>query len=414
MSKTLRILYSAGPGNVIGTYKYWVQGQDDPSQVSLTWSGQFYDVCRALEAKAHVISWCEERNLLRDDQLIVEHRPIPLLKASGMLFNLGKLWYGLGIIASAIRFRANVVIAVDGTTHWFLLSLLPWLGIQVIPSLQCVLWCKYAHLRKTEELVLRLSRSLFAKDCFAILAMSEDIADQVKQVTAHQPRPIIKYLPAYRKTEFEGVGDPDERRKPFRVLFAGRIEQDKGVFDLLEIAKRFANSGRQDITFDLCGNGSQLEYLRLAAKQAGVDSSFVCHGHCNKTKMRQMFKQSHVVIVPTRTDFIEGFNQVVAESVLSGRPVVTSAVCPAISYVREAVVEVPPDDAEAYGDALLELCDNREFYEEKRRGCLALQEQFYDLSKSWGAALKYVLVALQEGREPTLLGETQMSDRIPA
>jgi glycosyltransferase involved in cell wall biosynthesis len=110
--------------------------------------------------------------------------------------------------------------------------------------------------------------------------------------------------------------------------------------------------------------------------------------------MREMFNRAHVVIVPTKTDFVEGFNQVVVEGVLSGRPVVTSAVCPALSYVKEAVVEVPPDDIQEYGNALLKLCDDRRFYGEKQRSCLTLQEQFYDSSRSWGAVLKSVLVGI--------------------
>jgi hypothetical protein len=70
-----------------------------------------------------------------------------------------------------------------------------------------------------------------------------------------------------------------------------------------------------------------------------------------------------------------------------------------VSYVRDAVVEVPPADLSGYGDALMQLCDDPTFYEIKRRGCLALQEQFYDDSHSWGAALKSILVAIQDSRE---------------
>lgn len=396
MSKTLRILYAAGPGDVIGTYSYWVDKQDDPSQVAITYSSQFYEVCCALDAQAYVISLNPEKKLLRDGRFTIEHRPNPLRLASGLLYQLGQLWYGLRLIASAIRFRSNVAVVADGTTHWFVLSVLSWLGVQVIPSLHCVLWRKYAPQRTSEKLSLKLNRNFFANRCTAILSASNDITEQVQQITAGQQQPIVEFLPTYRRTEFVGVGEPDENRSPFRVLFAGRIEQDKGVFELLEIAKRFAALGRQDITFAVCGDGSALESLRLAAKQAGVDSSFVCHGHCNKSQMRELFNRSHAVIVPTRTDFVEGFNQVVVEGVLSNRPVVTSAVCPAVSYVKEAVVEVPPDDTKGYGDALLKLCDDRQFYEEKQQGCLALQEQFYDISRSWGAALKSTLVAIQE------------------
>jgi glycogen synthase len=118
-----------------------------------------------------------------------------------------------------------------------------------------------------------------------------------------------------------------------------------------------------------------------------------------KQKMRRMFSRSHAIIVPTRTEFAEGFNKVVAESILAGRPVVTSAVCPALPYVRDAVVEVPPDDIMGYSNALLKLCDDRQFYEQKRQSCLGLQEQFYDQSKGWGGTLKSILVSTQESRE---------------
>ena len=151
--------------------------------------------------------------------------------------------------------------------------------------------------------------------------------------------------------------------------------------------------------FDICGSGSALESLRLAASEAKVEENFICHGYCNKPQMREMFGQSHVFIVPTRTDFVEGFNRVVCESILANRPVVTSAVCPALSYVKDAVMEVPPNDIQAYGNALLELYQNPSLYQAKRKACLQVKEQFYDVERSWGAALKSILLAIQEKRE---------------
>ncbi|MEL6227097.1 MAG: SurA N-terminal domain-containing protein, partial [Pseudomonadota bacterium] len=72
--------------------------------------------------------------------------------------------------------------------------------------------------------------------------------------------------------------------------------------------------------------------------------------------------QLALITLPVR-DILEGFNRVVCESILSGRPVVTSPVCPALSYMGDAVYEVPPNDTLAYGDALLELYENNELYE---------------------------------------------------
>jgi glycosyltransferase involved in cell wall biosynthesis len=107
--------------------------------------------------------------------------------------------------------------------------------------------------------------------------------------------------------------------------------------------------------------------------------------------MRRMYQQAHTVVVPTTTDSIEGLNKVVVESVLACRPVVTSRMCPALEYVREAVVEVPPDDATAYGDAILRLADDPAFYAEKVAGCAASTGQFYDPALSWAETLRRVL-----------------------
>ncbi len=388
MSKKLRILYAAGPGDVIGTYNYWLEGNDDPSEVSDTYSGQFFQVCRDLDAQAYIISSHKERKFLQDRQFLLEHRPIGLQSSSGLLYHWSQLWYGLRLIASAIRFQADVVVVMNGTTHWFVLSLLPLLGIAVIPSIHCTLWRKYLPQRKPEKLILRLSRQLFTRGCTAILTVSDDIAQQIAQITNGQHQKIARFSPTYRRELFANIMPPNQKRIPFRVLFVGRIEADKGVFDLLEMAKRLEDLGRQDIVFDICGTGSVLESLNLATKLAELDSRFCFHGHCNKQQIHQMLNCAHALIVPTRTDFPEGFNKVVAESILSGRPVVTSAVCPAVYYVQNAVVEVAPDNINDYVAALLKLADDREFYEQKRQGCQEVQEQFYDNTKSWGTLLK--------------------------
>ena len=392
MDKRLKILFAAGPVDAVKTHSHWIKGEDDPSHVALIYAAQFLDVCRDLDAQGYVISSRgSRRQIVRDEQFVIEHRPIPFEKQSAPLYQIGQLWYGLWLIWTILRFRADVAVITQGRTYWFFLMVLPWLGVRVIPTIHCVLWCKYLSPSRGQQLFLNLSRRFFTHSCDAILAVSEDIADQVKQLTEGQHKPILKFLPTYRRSQFADIRPPDEVRSPFRVLFVGRMEVSKGIYTVLEIAKSLKQAGRHDITFDLCGRGSELEALQQAAQVAQVEDILVCHGHCNKGQMREMFSQSHVVIVPTTKSFLEGFNKVVAEGVLAGRPVVTSDVCPALSSLRDAVVEVPPDAMEGYQQALLRLCDDREFYEAQRQRCLTLQEQFYDSSQGWNAKLKAAL-----------------------
>jgi glycogen(starch) synthase len=385
VTQPVRIFYAAGPGDIIGTYRHWSAGRDDPSQVAITYSAQFFELCRAIGARGYAVSSHPRRQVVVDGPFRVEHRPIAFAKGPAALYHLGQMWSGLRMAASAVRFGADIAI-VSGGTHWFLLSLFSLLGVRVIPTLHCVLWRKSRRPRGLNRLFHRLNGAFFRRAPTAILSLSTDITAQLDELTGSRHARVIPFLPSYRRGAVDAAGDPPGA-PPFRVIFAGRIERNKGVFDLLEIAKRFAAAGRTEVEFDLCGDGSALDELRSAVEAAGVAARFRCHGHLDRTRMRERYAAAHVVIAPTTSAFIEGFNKVVAEAVLAGRPVITSSVCPALEYVRGAVVEVPPDDVGAYADAILALAADRSRWQALRDGCGSVSEPFYDPAKSWGAAL---------------------------
>jgi glycosyltransferase involved in cell wall biosynthesis len=387
MDSSLRILYAAGPGDVIGTYRHWKAGRDDPAQVAVTYSGQFYDLCKELGASGYVISTNRRRERIVEDNLIIEHRPMRFAKGPMPLYHLGQMWYGLRLAMSAWRFGADAVFVADGTTHWFMLALVRLTGARVVPSLHSMLWPKHLGTRgAVNRIILLLNSQFFRRGAHAVLSISDDVSQQVRSMLDGRALAIIPFLPTYRPESF-GEGFPiPSTRSPFRVFFAGRIEQNKGVFDLLEIARQFKAEGRTDIEFDLCGDGSQLETLRSAARDGGLEANFHCHGQSSKPFMRQMYASSHVIIVPTTT--AEGFNKVVAEGILAGRAVITSSICPALEYVREGVLEVPPNDRGAYAAAIVKLKEDAALYEAKWRGCCAVRGQFYDVSLGWKAAAK--------------------------
>jgi glycogen(starch) synthase len=385
MSRPLRIFYAAGPGDVIGTFQHWSAGRDDPSQVAITYSAQFFDLCRSIGAAGYLMSSHTQRAALRDGTFRIEHRPIAFAKGPAALYHLGQLWSGIRMVGSAVWFGADVAVVSSGT-HWFVLSLLPLFGVRVIPTLHCVLWRKSRRPRGLNRFFHKLNAMFFRRAPSAILSLSSDITMQLDELTHGIHAPVIPFLPSYRPGSVDPAGAPPAS-PPFRVLFAGRIERNKGVFDLLEVARRFAAAGREDIEFDLCGDGSALSELRRAAAESGLASRFRCHGHLGRPAMRDMYCRAHVVIAPTTSAFTEGFNKVVAEAVLAGRPVITSSVCPALEYVRGAVVEVPPDNVTAYGDAILAMAGDRKRWAALRAKCASISEPFYDASRSWGAAL---------------------------
>jgi glycosyltransferase involved in cell wall biosynthesis len=402
MKRKLRLFYAAGPGDIVGTFHHWREGRDDPSQVSVTYSSQFWNVCDQLGAESFAVSSHSTSDLLIDGSFRIENRPKLLGGARGLAYHLGALCYGLWLIASMVRFRADFAVIAEGTTHWFLLGFLRVFGIQVIPTIHCVLWPKYQAPGRTQHLLNALNRLLFFKtQSHAILSASRDITAQLQELgaTGH----IIQFFPTYRQAIFDGIVGPPAP-DPFRVLFAGRIEENKGVFTVLEIACRYRANDVSGFVFDICGTGSALAELRERGERAALGTTFECHGHCSREVMREMFNRCHVVLVPTTTNFNEGFNQVVVEGVLAGRPVITSSVCPALETVRDAVTEVGPNDSAGYYDAILNLRMDQALYERKRRACVDYQNQFYDEANGWAAALNSALSTRNESLAADSLG----------
>jgi glycosyltransferase involved in cell wall biosynthesis len=391
-----------GAGDSVGSYKYWKSGVDDPRQVSMSYAGQFFDVAREVGAKVYALNGWKEKGYLREGSWTLHNAPVPYSGRGGLLHHLGQFGYGLYMLALACRHRADLAV-VGGGTHWFVLGLFRLAGIAVVPSIHCVLWRKFSPpMGRVARTIRRLNGWFFGRVPLAVLSASDEIARQILSLTGDGgSRPLVEFLPTYESATFEPAGTPPPAARPFRVLFVGRVEEDKGVFEVLRMAKDLRAAGHADIEVDVCGTGSALDRLVAEARAAGLENAFRCHGHCLRDKMRQMYASCHVVIVPTTADFVEGFNQVVVEAVLSGRPVIASSVCPALAYVREAVIEVAPGDVKGYAAAVLRLRDEPGLRESMAKACEGLKAQFLDVQRGWAGAFRHVVRAYLTGRRPS-------------
>ena len=393
----MRIFYAAGPGDIIGTFDHWRRGEADPSQVAVTYSSQFYDLCERLDLEAMAIAWpCSEPRAVRDGRFSLEHRPrpVPGRGVGGWRYHLGQVQYLRTLLTAAREFEADVIIA-SWERHAFVFSAAAKRSTPVITSVHNTLWNPGGPEGLVQQGLMALNRSLF-RHARANLVVSREIGDQIRLVAGTQAGPVREFIPTYQPGSFDDLPRPDEGAEVFRVMFAGRIERDKGVFDLLEVATRLASrgGGHKRVEFDVCGDGSALPDLQQATADAGAEGFLHLHGYCKRPRMRELYGRSHAVIVPTTTHFSEGFNKVVAEAILAGRPVVTSSACPALEYVRDAVAESPPDDIPGYVQAVASLADDPALYHRKASACVALSPQFYDATQSWGATLERVIASL--------------------
>jgi len=390
-----RIVYVAGPGNVLGTYKYWLRGLDDPSQVSITYSSLFYDLCRELDVHALVIATHSPPDSLHDGRIRIEHRRVMWPEGRGIYYHLSRVWHLIGVMASAIRFRADVVV-VANVSHWYLFSLLRLFGIEVVTSLHCTLWPVLNRPRRfVPRVLLRLNGWFWRRAASATICVSPECERQLREIARTLKGRVYQSRAQYHREEFQALSAPRfEPGSRFRVMFAGRIERNKGVFDVLAVAEELERRHPGLVEWEIIGSGGAEADLHATVEAAGLADLVHLRGYLNRTAMLEELSRAHVVIVPTTNSFAEGLNKVAVEGILAGRPVVTTVLSNAVELLGEAVVEVPPGDILAYADAIYRLASDPKLLDRKRRACEAVREQFFDPNRSWGATLKRALLDL--------------------
>lgn len=402
MQNQLRMAYIAGPANAPALYGEWTAGSQT-SFFGTDYMKEYFRLACDLDADSYVVTWsCGEQGTKRCNSFIFDNRPIR--RYSGPLYHLTNIAWFVRLMPALIRFRPHVLILTGNYNYWWVLAPLRWMGIAFIPSYHGVLWRRFGPVRATWRALVRLNRRFILDHAEVVVTASGAISIQVQKLFSQGERSpkIITHLPTYSPAQFASIGPPEAfPRRPFRVMFLGRIVADKGIYDILEVARRLHIERKGEFLFDLCGSGVDLEAFRRRVEELGLEKVVTCHGYCGPEAIRQLFGASHACIVPTRSEIEVGFEMTCAEAILAGRPLITSAVCPALEYVRDAAVEVEPDNVDQYHAAIVNLSEDEELYEAKLEACAILQQQFYDPRNSWYAAMRESISLHLANRAPT-------------
>lgn len=390
IKKPLVLLHFAGPGDIGGTFDYWLQGLDDPMQTHCTFSGQFYDVCRDLGARGYAISCNESPYAKTAANITVQHVPKAKINGGGLMYHVREFLYGLRIIWKSIQVGADYTIVDGGMTHWIALLPLVLLRKKVITSQYCAVYSKGEVFTPIKRFFLNVNCWFMKRCAYGVIVSADSISQQIADII-HEPIDAKLFLPLYRRSQFAGMQLISQARVPTRILFVGRIVFNKGIFDLLTIAQLLLQKGHKAFVIDVCGTGSELENLKKAVEVEGLSDYIKLHGHCKQAAIKEKYDAADIVIMPTHADFAEGFTQVVAEAILAGRPVVTSRVFAGLDYLRDAIIEVEPNDVEAYANAIEHLMTDAALYQQKAQAAIKLQEAFFDENKSWKGTLKAMI-----------------------
>jgi glycosyltransferase involved in cell wall biosynthesis len=323
-----RIFYATGPGDVIQAHRHWRRNEPDPTQVSITLSSQFEDLCQEIGAKAYIVSQHPRKEILRDRPFTLEHRPKPMPGAKGGWYHLREVLYGLGLLATALRFKADVEVIDSGTTHYFVTTLYRLLGIQVVVVLHNALWPDgFPPTRPVPRLIQWLNSLFFRWVPVAIIGVSPICTRQVEQLTGGRHKALRQIRYQFRRELFQQIPPPPaHEQRPFPIVFLGRIVENKDVFDLLEIAQRIEALIPGRCRWEICGAGPALEELKRRHQELGLGQIVNIRGWTAPAEYPEVYARSHALIVLTRSSFAEGMAQTSIEGILAGRPVIINPV----------------------------------------------------------------------------------------
>ena len=205
------------------------------------------------------------------------------------------------------------------------------------------------YVRGEKDLTSWYSSFLFKRAAF-IATVSPRFTDHAKELCAQSftIKPMMDF----------GVNDIVDNKvyeaKPvLRFLFIGRVERDKGIYELIEALGKLAESGVTNFQVDVVGEGADMESIRKILRGTGLADKVILHGPVyDKDRIKVFYREADVFLLPTHH---EGFPRVLYEAMIFGTPIITTFVG-SISYVMKDQVNCyeiqPRNGADLYAKLL--------------------------------------------------------------
>ncbi len=247
------------------------------------------------------------------------------------------------------------------------------------------------HSFSTENSLLNKGLNFFngsaIKSCDGVLCNGPYLKNEMLQagVDSHK---IVEFLPTFNeliKTARDVINF--QLSQPY-ILFAGRIETEKGVYDLLSAFKKVLTIYK-NITLVYTGDGAQLRNLKKIVKDSNLTDKVICIGRVPYNNLGGLIKKSLFVVVPSKSTMCEGICKIALEAQILGKPVIAPnySVFPyIINHGRNGLL-FKTDSQEDLSKKIVELLDNDKLYQFIKTGAKCTGKRFESIDRSFSEAI---------------------------
>ena len=206
-----------------------------------------------------------------------------------------------------------------------------------------------------------------------VTTLTDSIAQELKEHYVDDNEIIVMGNGVDESLCYPNSKEKKENKK--YILFAGRIDREKGLFDLVECGKYVCNE-RSDVSFVIAGNGKDLQKLLRKVKKAELQDKFVFLGQLEKDKLIKFYQNSSLFVLPS---YHEGLPTVLLEAMSCGLPVIATDVRGNRDLISDGEngVIVPPRQPKKLAEAIINLLEDENKMEELSKNARKTIESNY-------------------------------------
>ncbi len=202
----------------------------------------------------------------------------------------------------------------------------------------------------------RVEKSLL-KHSDAIVAVSHGVLSELQQYYGLKTNPRLFTISNSIDTTFftPGAGSGGEKS----LLFVGRLDYGKGLFDLVKSASRVIKDF-PGVKYNLVGEGPLEEPLKELAHGLGIENNIVFPGVVHdRYRILHYYQNAYVVIIPS---YYESFSIVMHEAMACGKAIITTkaSFTKGILDNGENALLVNPKSPDELAEATINLLANGE------------------------------------------------------
>jgi len=224
--------------------------------------------------------------------------------------------------------------------------------------------CTYTKLKSLHSFFSKLSARLISyplekkliKNSNIVTTVSETVAKELYAYNINPKNVIISGNGVDEKFFYHKQKQKKDNYK--YIMFAGRLDREKGLFDLVDCAEYVCNK-RSDVFFIVVGKGRDLNKIRKKTKKKGVDHRFIFLGQVEKNQIVKLYQNASIFVLPS---YHEGLPGVLLEAMSCGLPIIATDVRGNRDLITDGKngVMVPPREPKKLAKAILMLLKNEQ------------------------------------------------------